>query len=50
MIQFIRGKMADYKVPKRVVFLSALPRNATGKILKTTLREQTRQAGTPVGD
>jgi len=45
LIQFVREKLADYKVPKRVVFLPALPRNATGKILKTTLREQARQAG-----
>ena len=41
LLQFIREKMADYKVPRRIVFLPALPRNATGKILKTTLREQT---------
>jgi long-chain acyl-CoA synthetase len=39
--QFVRGKLADYKVPKRVVFVPALPRNATGKILKTELRKQT---------
>jgi acyl-coenzyme A synthetase/AMP-(fatty) acid ligase len=38
--QFVRGKLADYKVPKRVVFVPALPRNATGKILKTELRKQ----------
>lgn len=38
IIQFLRGKLADYKVPKRVDILAALPRNATGKILKTTLR------------
>ena len=37
--QFVRHKLADYKVPRKVVFLPALPRNATGKILKTTLRE-----------
>jgi long-chain acyl-CoA synthetase len=35
---FLRKKLADYKVPRRVVVLPALPRNATGKILKTTLR------------
>ena len=40
LIQFIRERMADYKVPKRVVFMPALPRNATGKILKTVLRRQ----------
>ncbi|MGB8371105.1 MAG: long-chain-fatty-acid--CoA ligase [Limisphaerales bacterium] len=38
--QFIRSKLADYKVPKRIVFMPALPRNATGKILKTELRKQ----------
>jgi len=39
LLQFVRGKLADYKVPKRVVFMPALPHNATGKILKTTLRK-----------
>jgi len=38
--QFIRSKLADYKLPKQIVFLPALPRNATGKILKTELRKQ----------
>ena len=38
--QFLRGKLADYKVPKRMVVIPALPRNATGKVLKTTLRAQ----------
>ncbi|HXP62685.1 MAG TPA: long-chain fatty acid--CoA ligase [Dongiaceae bacterium] len=37
--QFARKRLADYKVPRRVVVLPALPRNATGKILKTTLRQ-----------
>src|ERR1035437_5776119 len=37
--QFVRRKLADYKVPRKVVILPALPRNVTGKILKTTLRE-----------
>ena len=36
---FVRERLADYKVPKRVVFMPALPRNATGKILKTALRQ-----------
>jgi len=39
----VREKLADYKVPKRIIFMPALPRNATGKILKTELRlAQTR--------
>jgi long-chain acyl-CoA synthetase len=36
---FIRERLADYKVPKHVNVLPALPRNATGKILKTELRK-----------
>ena len=40
MLQFVRERLADYKVPKRIMFLPALPRNATGKILKTALRQQ----------
>lgn len=40
LLQFVRRNLADYKVPKHIIFLPALPRNATGKILKTTLREQ----------
>lgn len=42
--QFIREKLADYKVPKRVVVLPALPRNPTGKILKTALRQMAQMA------
>ena len=38
LINFLKGRLADYKVPRRVVFLPHLPRNATGKILKTSLR------------
>jgi long-chain acyl-CoA synthetase len=39
LLHFVRRKLADYKVPRKVVLMPALPRNATGKILKTTLRE-----------
>ncbi len=37
--RFVRRKLADYKVPRKVVLLPSLPRNATGKILKIALRE-----------
>src|SRR2546430_17646260 len=37
--QFVRKKLADYKVPKRVLMLPSLPRNDMGKILKKALRE-----------
>jgi long-chain acyl-CoA synthetase len=39
LLHFARRQLADYKVPRRIVFLPALPRNATGKILKTELRK-----------
>ena len=37
--EFVREKLADYKVPRHFRVLPALPRNATGKVLKTALRE-----------
>ncbi len=42
VIAFLKERLADYKVPRRVIPLPALPRNATGKILKTSLREMLR--------
>jgi len=33
----VRGRLARYKVPREIVFVAALPRNATGKILKREL-------------
>jgi acyl-CoA synthetase (AMP-forming)/AMP-acid ligase II len=32
--------MANYKVPRKTVFVPALPRNAAGKVLRNALREQ----------
>ena len=40
LIKFIRARLADYKVPRRVFLSSGLPRNAAGKVLKTALRAQ----------
>ncbi|MGV3772648.1 MAG: long-chain-fatty-acid--CoA ligase [Verrucomicrobiales bacterium] len=39
LLHFLRDHLADYKVPHHVHVLPQLPRNATGKILKTTLRK-----------
>ncbi|MDW8309761.1 MAG: long-chain fatty acid--CoA ligase, partial [Verrucomicrobiales bacterium] len=33
LVQFVREKLADYKVPRKIHFVSALPRNAAGKVL-----------------
>ncbi len=35
---FCRGELADFKRPRRVEFVDALPRNATGKVLRSELR------------
>ena len=37
---YCREHLAAYKVPRRVEFVDALPKNATGKILKRILRDE----------
>ncbi|TNF35935.1 MAG: fatty acid--CoA ligase, partial [Gammaproteobacteria bacterium] len=39
VIAWSRANMANYKVPRYVQFLDAMPLNASGKVLKTRLRE-----------
>jgi len=39
LIAFARHSLASYKVPRDVVFLDELPKNALGKVLKKDLRE-----------
>ena len=39
ILAFTRGRIAAFKVPKSVDFIKELPRNASGKVLKRTLRE-----------
>jgi fatty-acyl-CoA synthase len=38
--EFVRQTLADYKRPRKVFFVDALPRNPTGKILKRELKKQ----------
>lgn len=38
---YVRANLARYKVPRDVVFLDELPRNATGKVLRRGLSELT---------
>jgi len=38
VIAWCRAEMANYKVPRSVVFLDTLPLNATGKVAKAELR------------
>jgi len=44
IIEWCRGEMAVYKAPRRICFVDALPKTASGKILKRVLREQARAA------
>ena len=50
VINFCRDRIAGYKIPRRIEFTDALPRNGTGKVMKTELRKpfwsgQERQVG-----
>lgn len=39
LFAWARERMANYKVPRRYIAMDALPRNATGKVTKFSLRE-----------
>jgi len=45
VIAHCRERMAGFKTPKRVVIVDALPKNASGKILKRELRERYAEEG-----
>ncbi len=40
VIEYCRQRLASFKKPESVVFATALPRNALGKVLKQELREE----------
>ncbi|MEV5315708.1 acyl-CoA synthetase [Streptomyces sp. NPDC052610] len=40
LITHARERLTPFKVPKRIVFVDTLPRNASGKILKRELRDR----------
>ena len=39
LLEFYEGKIAKWQIPDDVVFVDAIPLGATGKMLKTRLRE-----------
>jgi long-chain acyl-CoA synthetase len=41
LIAFTRTRLAHYKCPTSIAFVAALPRNASGKILKRQMRDET---------
>ncbi|MEV6547530.1 FadD3 family acyl-CoA ligase [Streptomyces sp. NPDC051597] len=47
LIAWARREMANFKVPREVVFVGELPRNASGKVVKGTLREVPPGPGLP---
>jgi fatty-acyl-CoA synthase len=40
---YVKDNLANYKVPREVVFVDELPRNPTGKVLKRELLEKTEE-------
>ena len=40
ILQYLLSRLAKYKVPKRIVYYDALPKNSMGKILRQTLIQQ----------
>jgi fatty-acyl-CoA synthase len=38
VLEFCRGKLASYKIPRQVIFLPELPKTASGKVKKFELR------------
>lgn len=40
IIERLAGRLAKFKLPKRVIFVEELPRNAMGKVQKNLLREE----------
>ena len=46
----VKQNLARYKVPREVVFLEELPRNATGKVLKRELRQREEEGGEETAD
>jgi long-chain acyl-CoA synthetase len=50
LAQYVKERLADYKNPKKIIFMPVLPRNATGKILKTELRKLAKTSFTTTSD
>jgi long-chain acyl-CoA synthetase len=47
LIQFARAHLAHYKCPTSVSLVDALPKSASGKVLKRELRAQIQSSGAP---
>ncbi len=47
ILSALDGRLAKFKLPKRVLFLEQLPRNTMGKVQKNLLRDQFKDLYTP---
>ena len=50
MLKYYEGKVAKWWIPDDVIFVNELPHTATGKLLKTKLREQYREHPLPTAE
>jgi len=48
-LEFLKGKVAKYKIPKYVEFIKELPKTASGKIQKFLLKERHKAGGLKSG-
>ena len=48
LIRFCRERLANYKVPRRIIFKESLPRGGTGKVLKRLLRKEMEMDATAI--
>ena len=42
ILDYTKDKIAKYKQPKKIIFMSNLPRNSMGKVQKNKLRENNK--------
>jgi acyl-CoA synthetase (AMP-forming)/AMP-acid ligase II len=49
LIEWCRERLANFKVPRSITFVEALPRNASGKVLRRELRAQAGKPGAEPG-
>ena len=47
VLAYLNGRVARYKIPKKVVFVDAIPRTTSGKVAKAELRIRL-QSGVPL--
>ena len=45
--EFVRGRLADYKIPERIHFIPELPKGTTGKVHRPTLKTMLSKADRP---